>query len=87
MDRIEITDRVVGIISEMTRVPKDQIHPTTSLADVGIDSLQGLNLLFEVEKAFDISIPDPMALKLNRVEDLVYGLEEAMARAGSGSAA
>jgi len=87
MDRIEITDRVIGIISEMTRVPKDRIHPTSALADIGIDSLQGLNLLFEVEQAFDISIPDPMALKLSRVEDLVFGLEEAMARTGTGTAA
>ena len=37
------------------------MQPDIPLADLGIDSLDALNIIFEVEEAFGITVPDETA--------------------------
>jgi acyl carrier protein len=73
-----VAERVIAVVAEAAKVPPGSISLSTSLAELGIDSLQGLNLLFELENAFNISVPNPYALNVRSVGDLVAGVEKVL---------
>ena len=51
-------DRVATIIAETCDIPRDTITPEShAIDDLGIDSLDFLDVVFAVDKAFGIKIP------------------------------
>jgi acyl carrier protein len=56
---IPVADRVVEIVSDALDVARDRVHVHSSLiADLGAESIDFLDILFRVERAFDIKIPE-----------------------------
>ena len=49
----------------------DKIQPDTRLADIGLDSLDLVDLLFEVENLFNVEIPDEHARKMTSITDIM----------------
>jgi acyl carrier protein len=56
-----VSVRVIEAVSKVKRIPLDSITLESRLEALGMDSLDGLNLFFELEEALDISIPDEQA--------------------------
>jgi acyl carrier protein len=86
----EIADKTISVIAEFKEIDKDTIKVDTKLTDLGMDSLDALNLVFELEEAFDIVIPDENAFETETVADMVAGIEkllEAKANEGDGGEA
>lgn len=52
-----IADRVVAIIAEQAVLDISDVHLTSTLESLGIDSLGLVELIFAIEEAFDISVP------------------------------
>jgi acyl carrier protein len=51
-------DRVADIIAETSEIDRDSISPEShTIDDLGIDSLDFLDIVFAVDKAFGIKIP------------------------------
>lgn len=51
-------DTVAGIISETCDIPRDTITPDShAINDLGIDSLDFLDVAFAIDKAFGIKMP------------------------------
>ena len=51
-------DRVADIIAETSDVPREKITPESHvIEDLGIDSLDFLDIVFAVDKAFGIKVP------------------------------
>lgn len=51
-------DRVADIIAETSEIDRDSITPDShTIDDLGIDSLDFLDIVFAVDKAFGIKIP------------------------------
>ena len=51
-------DRIADIIAENSEVPRDQILPDSHVInDLGIDSLDFLDIVFAIDKAFGIKLP------------------------------
>src|SRR5262245_33003785 len=51
-------DTVAGIISETCGIPRETIKPEShAINDLGIDSLDFLDVAFAIDKAFGIKIP------------------------------
>ncbi len=51
-------DTVAGIISETCDIPRDKITPDShAINDLGIDSLDFLDVAFAIDKAFGIKMP------------------------------
>ncbi len=50
-------NRVIAVIAESLFVSPDAISPESTFKELDIDSLTGLNLIYEMEKAFGVDVP------------------------------
>ena len=50
-------DTVANIIAETCDIPRDTIKPSHAIDDLGIDSLDFLDIAFAIDKAFGIKLP------------------------------
>ena len=61
-----------SILIEKFSVPEEKIRSDAKLSDLGLDSLDLIEVLFEAEEAFDIRIPqDGAALKTATIGELL----------------
>ena len=86
MSNEELTERVRGIIAATQHVAKEKITAESTFEELGIDSLDGINILFAVESEFNINIPDDAAQNIRSVRDVVDGIAK-LIDAGEGGAA
>lgn len=68
-DVATVQREVVRLAHELTGVPRDEIGPDDDLADLGLDSMDDLDLRFQVEALFEVPIPD--SAEFATVRDLV----------------
>ena len=74
----EIATKVVSIITDKLGVEESQVVPEASFTnDLGADSLDTVELIMELEKEFDLSIPDEEAEKIVTVGDAIAFIEKA----------
>ena len=76
-----VAEKVIATLASVKRIPADQITLGTNLQDLGIDSLDVFTLLFELENAFKISIPDDDVRSIRSVNDIVEGVRKILAAA------
>ncbi|MBC8327892.1 MAG: acyl carrier protein [Planctomycetes bacterium] len=68
----DVQEKVYEIICEHMGASRDKLAPETSfINDLGADSLDTVELVMEFESAFDITIPDEDAEKIQTVGDAV----------------
>ena len=74
----EIATRVTSIITDKLGVEESQVTPEASFTnDLGADSLDTVELIMELEKEFDLQIPDEEAEKIVTVGDAIAFIENA----------
>ena len=74
----EIATKVTSIITDKLGVEESQVVPEASFTnDLGADSLDTVELIMELEKEFDLSIPDEEAEKIVTVGDAIAFIENA----------
>jgi len=77
MTPLEIELKVKEIIAKKFSVPVDTIVPETRLVDdLKVDSFGAVELMFELEEAFGLSIPDSDIQRVLCVKDIVTYLSE-----------
>lgn len=77
-----ITEKVITAIANLKRIPAESISTEQTLTDdLGFDSMDTINLLFNLEEAFHVSISEESARGLRTVSDIVSGLRTLMAEA------
>ena len=72
----QLSARVIQVIAKTQHLPVESIAIDQTFADLKIDSLDGMNILFAVESEFDISIPDDQAAQIKSVRDMVEGIQK-----------
>ena len=72
----DITQRCIEIIAKSKSIPADSITLDSTFDSLNIDSLDKINISFEVEEAFSIEIPDEALGTIKTVGDMVRGVSE-----------
>jgi acyl carrier protein len=86
MSHEELTARVRRIIAATQHLPQEKITVDSTFEELGIDSLDGINILFAVESEFNINIPDEAAQSLRSVRDIIDGIAKLL-ESGQGNQA
>ena len=84
----ELTQRVISVIAANQKIPPEKISLDSTFEELGIDSLDGVNLLFALENEFNINIPDEGVQGIRGVREMVEALGKLLAgQADAGAAA
>ena len=52
-----ILDQIISLVAEKAMLDREQVAPTSTLDDLGIDSLTVVELIFAIEETFGIEVP------------------------------
>ena len=67
-----IEERVIKVIAEQLSVDEAQVKPEAAfIDDLGVDSLDLVELVMSLEKEFDCEIPDEDAEKITTVQTAI----------------
>ncbi|HTO87157.1 MAG TPA: acyl carrier protein [Thermoanaerobaculia bacterium] len=69
-----LVETVVSAIAEVKRLPRERVSLDSTFAELGMDSLDTLTLLFELESRLRIAVPDEAAKSVRTVRDIVEGI-------------
>ena len=70
-----VASRCIDIIAKSKGIPPDAITLASTFEELNIDSLDKINISFEVEEAFAIEIPDDALGTIKTVGDMVNGVK------------
>jgi acyl carrier protein len=87
MQTDELTQRVLRIIAETQRKDPAQVTIDSSFEELGIDSMDGVNIVFALENEFDINVPDEEVKSIRGVRDMVNGVIKLVELSRTGSKA
>ena len=69
-----ISERVIEVFKKTQYLPDGKVTPESTFAELNIDSLDGLQIVFALEEEFGISIPDDAAKKFTTVQQAIDGV-------------
>lgn len=72
----EVLERVLRTLAETQKLPAEKVTPDATFEQLGIDSLDGINILFALENEFNINIPDESARLVRDVRQLAEGVQK-----------
>ncbi len=83
----ELEQKVIQLIAENQQIEADQITIDSTFEELGVDSFDGVNLLFAIESEFELSVSDEQAKQLRSVREMVNGVREMLAEKNADPAA
>lgn len=66
-----IIQELATILSEKTRIKRENLRPDLHLEESGLDSFARIELVLAIEERFDFELSDSEAADLSTVDDLV----------------
>ena len=81
----DILSRVIQVIARTQHIAAETIRPDSSFEELKIDSLDGINVVFNLENEFDVVIPDDSVKLIRGVPDVVAGIEKLLDEKASGA--
>jgi acyl carrier protein len=80
----ELTERVLKVIATSRRIPLETVSIDSEFQQLGIDSMDAVEILFALENEFDISIPDDDVRNVRNVRQICEGVEKLVAAKSAG---
>jgi acyl carrier protein len=71
---MDVEAKVIEVITREQHLSGGTVKPDSTFSELGIDSLDGVNILFALEEEFKIDIPDAVAQNMKSVAQVVDGL-------------
>jgi acyl carrier protein len=75
----ELTERILKVIATSKRIPVEQVTIDSEFQQLGIDSMDAVEILFALENEFDINIPDEEVRHVRNVRQMAEGVEKLIA--------
>jgi acyl carrier protein len=83
----EFIQRIRAVIANAQRIPIEKVSLDSTFQELGIDSMDAVNILFGLESEFDINIPDEETKEIRTVRQMAEGVEKLVAAKSAGSSA
>ena len=78
-----VFDKVQAVITKKFSVPAENIRLDSTLESLGLDSLDLIDALFEIEDEFNVRLPqDASGVKTATIRDVVDSIEKLQADGG-----
>jgi acyl carrier protein len=75
----DLQQRLIGMIAVSKKLPPETLSRETTFDSLAIDSLDKINLAFEVEETYGIEIPDTSISSIKTIGDMVDGVSALVA--------
>lgn len=75
-----LEQKVIDIITGAQKLEPGRVTVDSTFEELGIDSLDGVNLLFAFEEEFNLNIPEHVAQQMKTVRQVVEGLNALLAK-------
>jgi len=72
----EITAKVIHLIAAVKKIPEENVTIESTFEQLSLDSLDAINLIYEIEGEFNISVSDDVAHSITNVQQLVAVLKK-----------
>lgn len=83
----EMIGRVTACVAKCQKLPPERVTIDSKFEDLGIDSLDGVNILYALETEFNVSIPDEGVLGIKSVRQAVEALDKLISAGGTNGTA
>jgi len=76
-----VADQVRGILAEQAMLDLDDVTTTSTLEDLGLDSLGLVEVIFAIEETFDVQVPfnanepDKSDFDISSVQKIIDGVQ------------
>ena len=78
-------EKILEAVAKVAKRKPGEVRLESSFEELGMDSLDRVCLLFELEQMFDISIPETEVQGVQTVQDIVNRLGPHLAAPGGGA--
>ena len=75
----DLIQRVLKVIATSKRIPLETVTIDSEFQQLGIDSMDAVEILFALENEFDITIPDEDARSVRSIRQMCEGVEKLVA--------
>ncbi len=76
MDRTDIRNKVIALLAHILKISKETIKDESTLTNLGADSLNRVQIVMELEDAFNVEISDEDAEKLTTVVSTIEHMQK-----------
>src|SRR5215469_15321531 len=83
----DLTQRVLKVIATSKRIPLETVTIDSEFQQLGIDSMDAVEILFALENEFEISIPDDEVRNVRNVRQMCEGVDRLVAAKAAGAPA
>lgn len=81
----DLIQRVLKAIATSKRIPLETVTIDSQFQELGIDSMDAVEILFALENEFDINIPDDEVRSVRDVRGMCEGVERLVAAKAGGA--
>lgn len=72
-----VFEKIQKLICEQLKISEDRVTIDTTIDDLGVDSLDLVELVMDIEEEFYVEVPDDSIETIKTVGDLVKFVEDA----------
>ena len=74
-----VQDQIFAIIADQAKLDNSVVRAESTLKDLGVASLDAIEIIFEIEEKFDVTLSDSDAdLKSDTVQGLINAVQRAL---------
>jgi acyl carrier protein len=70
-DRNDTLQRIINLIVQELKIEPNDVRVNASFQDLGVDSLDMVQIIMKCEELFGLEIPDDVAEKFHTINDVV----------------